>query len=211
MIPAGALCVAVGWWVYQRSFSDWGHRNNPAIAMNEPASAKMFPVHIRPGPKTPKVVAKTDDDANPLPVSCSTCHSTRPPDLATISAAQLTEFHQGLNYAHGGLSCLSCHNADNYDVLRKADGSVVEYPQTVQLCAQCHGPQYRDYTHYSHGGVTGYWDLTIGPRERNTCTNCHDPHQPAYPRVQPVFPPQDRGARQQRERLVHAQADVSHE
>lgn len=140
----------------------------------------------------------------PSMVSCSTCHATRKPDTTQSSGAALDEFHQGLRYQHGGLSCLSCHNAGNYDTLRRADGTALEYPQAIQLCAQCHGPQYRDYLNGSHGGMTGHWDLRSGPRLRNTCTDCHDAHAPAYPQVQPVFAPQDRGARQQRDRAAAA-------
>jgi hypothetical protein len=51
--------------------------------------------------------------------------------------------------------------------------------------------------------MRGYWDLTRGPRERNTCTDCHDVHAPLYPKVRPVFPPRDRGARQQLDRASH--------
>ena len=155
-------------------------------------------MQTRPGPETPLVRSGAVTHAgSPGQVSCSTCHTTRAPNLALTSSTQLTEFHEGLQYAHGNLSCLSCHNADNYDTLRKADGTAVAYPNTLQLCAQCHGPQHRDYQHGSHGGMTGFWNLEQGPRVRNTCTDCHDPHAPAYQKVLPVFSPVDRGARQQ--------------
>jgi hypothetical protein len=62
----------------------------------------------------------------------------------------------------------------------------------MDLCGQCHGPQARDYAHGAHGGMTGYWDLSRGPRERNNCIDCHDPHAPAFPKVRPVFAPKDR-------------------
>ncbi len=39
--------------------------------------------------------------------------------------------------------------------------------------------------------MTGYWDLTQGPRSRNHCLACHDPHAPKYQPVMPVFPPRD--------------------
>ena len=55
----------------------------------------------------------------------------------------------------------------------------------MTLCAQCHGPQFRDYQHGAHGGMTGYWDLTKGGRMRNNCIDCHDPHAPKYPTVTP--------------------------
>jgi hypothetical protein len=169
-----------------------------------PEARPLHPVVIHPGPETPSVFAVLPghEGEPPARIACSTCHATRTADLSAASAADLTDFHQGLEYRHGGLSCLSCHNAANYDALRRADGTALAYPDTMQLCAQCHGPQSRDYRDGSHGGMTGHWDLPSGPRERNTCTDCHDAHAPAYRRVQPVFPPQDRGARQQRERTA---------
>jgi hypothetical protein len=114
-----------------------------------------------------------------------------------------TEFHQDLHYAHGGLSCLSCHDAGNYDSLRRADGRLIAFPQAAQqLCTQCHGTQARDYERGAHGGMRGYWDLSRGERTRNSCIDCHDPHAPGYPAVSPVFPPQDPGARQQAIRAI---------
>jgi formate-dependent nitrite reductase cytochrome c552 subunit len=62
----------------------------------------------------------------------------------------------------------------------------------MQLCAQCHGPQFRDYTHGSHGGMQGHWDLSRGPRLRNHCVDCHDPHTPQFQPSNPVLPPADR-------------------
>ena len=62
----------------------------------------------------------------------------------------------------------------------------------LRLCAQCHGPQYRDYRHGAHGGMRGHWDLSRGPRERNHCVACHDPHAPAFGQFEPVPGPRDR-------------------
>ncbi len=194
-----------GWRVYQRSFAGWERAKAAQVAGGATAAAdksKLHRVEIHPGPATPAVRARhTTTAGNVAAVACSTCHTTRPANVALTQAAQLKEFHLGLTYRHGELSCLSCHNATNYDTLRRADGTAVAFPQTIALCAQCHGPTYRDYLHGSHGGMNGYWDLQRGPRERNTCTDCHDPHAPLYPRVQPVFPPRDRGAQQQQARL----------
>ena len=64
--------------------------------------------------------------------------------------------------------------------------------EAMQLCAQCHGPQTRDYRRGSHGGMQGYWDLSRGDRVRNHCVDCHDPHAPAFPRFTPLPPPRDR-------------------
>ena len=166
---------------------------------------KRVPAH-RPAATGPAVNAGVETyHGIPATVSCATCHSTLPQNRATGQAGALpTEFHAGLKYQHGAQSCLNCHNADNYDTLRLANGSTVHFSQAQQLCSQCHGPQTRDYLHGTHGGMTGYWDTTRGPRQRNTCTDCHDPHSPAFPAIQPVFPPRDRGALQQALRAAGA-------
>ncbi len=159
------------------------------------ASSVLHPVRIRQPVKAPRVdTGLRDAHGEPVTTACASCHATSRPRAATRSAVELDEFHQGLTYAHGELTCLSCHHAGNYDRLRLADGRELEFPDTMQLCAQCHGPQYRDYRQGSHGGMTGHWDLRRGPRERNHCVDCHDPHAPAYPLVRPVFAPApDRG------------------
>ncbi len=128
----------------------------------------------------------------PVSVSCSNCHSIREPVHGVRDASKLDEFHQGLTYVHGSLTCLACHNPDNYDELRLADQTSLPYAEVMTLCGQCHGPQFRDYTHGAHGGMTGYWDLSRGPRSRNNCIDCHDPHAPAFPMMRPTFKPKDR-------------------
>lgn len=134
-------------------------------------------------------------------MSCMTCHSTREPDRANGEGGTLPKtFHQGLVYAHAGMSCLSCHHADDYDSLRLADGRKLAFRDAQRLCAQCHGPQTRDYLNGSHGGMSGYWDKSRGERVRNGCLDCHDPHAPAFPALTPVFAPRDAAARQQAER-----------
>jgi hypothetical protein len=130
-------------------------------------------------------------DGEPLLVACSRCHVAGEGRL-TADASALDEFHQGLTYDHGARTCLSCHNDQDMDTLRLADGRALPYERTMELCGQCHGPQLRDYRRGSHGGMTGYWDLSRGGRRRNHCMDCHDPHHPAYQSVLPVFAPRDR-------------------
>lgn len=166
--------------------------DKPDSPTADPAPApQKHPVHIaKPG--TPRVLAgHNNPDGTPATVACATCHSTRTPNTANKASTDLDEFHLGLTFKHGTLSCLSCHNADDYDSLKLADGTPLEFSESMTLCAQCHGPQFRDYQHGSHGGMTGYWDLTKGPRTRNHCTTCHDAHAPAYPQLTPVFKPSD--------------------
>jgi len=162
-------------------------------ANSDHAPAQRFPVTIRRPEGPPRVnTGVIDAEGNPVTVACSNCHAARNPNPNTRRADELDEFHQGLTLNHGQLSCLSCHNPGNYDALRLADGSEVAYVDVMQLCSQCHGPQRKDYDHGIHGGMNGYWDLTRGPRVRNNCVDCHDPHAPAFPMMKPTFKPKDR-------------------
>jgi len=155
-----------------------------------PPTDAVHPVVIRTPSGMPLVDSgQLDTAGKPVMVGCATCHDTRQPNYETRSGPALKDFHQGLSFAHGNQSCLSCHNAKDYDMLKQADGRELVFSQSMMLCAQCHGPQFRDYQNGSHGGMLGHWDLTRGGRTRNTCTDCHDPHHPAYPQVMPVFPP----------------------
>lgn len=191
--PLLALCFALlGWWIYQQSFSSLhAEAPNAYIDLNFESETR-YPVHTKGIIGTPKVLVDVHTyTGQPGEVSCTTCHTTRTPNVQNRAQEDLDEFHQGLVFSHGQLSCLSCHNSEDYDTLRRADGTALTYENTMQLCAQCHGPQYRDYKHGSHGGMSGYWDLSRGPRTRNTCTACHDAHFPVYPQLIPVFPPKD--------------------
>lgn len=147
-------------------------------------------VHLR-GPDGPPRVDTGRVDAHGAPVlaSCGTCHATRAPDVGRRTAPE--HFHQGLRLAHGGLSCLSCHDGGDHDRLRLADGTPLPFTQVLDLCSQCHGTQRRDFDHGAHGGMSGHWDLSRGDRTRAVCTACHDPHSPAYAPAMPVFAPRD--------------------
>jgi hypothetical protein len=154
---------------------------------------QSFPVVVNRPQSSPRVdLGVLDGDGQPASAACATCHATRIPNLANRSAADFDEFHQGLAFSHGKLTCLACHNGQDYDALKLADGTSVEFPDVMTLCGQCHGPQTRDYLHGSHGGMNGFWDLSRGPRTRNNCVDCHDPHAPQFPKMTPTFKPRDR-------------------
>ncbi len=157
------------------------------------APTAEYPIAIRQPAGPPTVdTGQIDGAGRPIVANCTTCHTTKPPNPRIINGGELQDFHQGLVTNHGNRSCLSCHNPDDYNQLRLADDRPVPFQDVMTLCAQCHGPQYKDYQHGAHGGMTGYWDLTRGPRARNNCIDCHDPHAPQYPRLMPVHRPNDR-------------------
>jgi len=125
-------------------------------------------------------------------VMCSTCHTLDIDKTPAEYPGELEDFHTGMKFTHGTLTCNSCHNPDDRNTLRAANGKVVEFADTMELCGQCHGPKLRDYHRGAHGGMNGYWDLDQGPRTRNNCVNCHDPHAPVFPKMMPAPPPRDR-------------------
>lgn len=163
----------------------------------------LHPVVIRPPAAPPRVYVTTNEAGQAITVSCGTCHATKKPDPASRQTADLDTFHQDLKINHGSLTCLSCHNRDNYDALRLASAESVAFPDVVQLCSQCHGPQWRDYRNGAHGGMAGYWDLTQGGRVRNGCTHCHDPHVPKYQPVHPAPHAADRFVNARKEKPTH--------
>lgn len=168
-----------------------------AFAEAPPSDAPLHPVTIHTPPTVGAVDAVgTDVHGTPLAVSCETCHGGSDP----LASAQGNpeDMHGDLVMQHGPVSCESCHSEDRLG-LHLADGTALEFGEAMRLCGQCHGPQKRDYDRGSHGGMTGYWDLRQGPRERNHCLDCHGAHAPQIQPVQPVPAPVDRGRAQEEE------------
>ena len=165
----------------------------PKVVSPSSAMQSAFPVEIRRPSGPPRIpTGLMDAHGNAVTAACSTCHTTRPANHKNKTVNDLDEFHGGMAFSHGTVTCLSCHNANDYDSLKLADGSRVEFSDVMTLCGQCHGPQLKDYQHGAHGGMNGYWDTTRGPQVKNNCVDCHNPHSPQFPRMQPTFKPRDR-------------------
>ena len=159
-----------------------------------PPGPATFSIEIhQPGRLTGVATGDVDPLGRSVRASCVSCHSLREAAPLPTSTAELNEFHQGLQFAHGELTCASCHLAGPTPSLRRADGERVDLRDAMVLCRQCHGPQARDYDHGAHGGMSGSWDLSTGGRTRNHCVDCHDPHAPRFQPSWPVLPPRDRG------------------
>jgi hypothetical protein len=175
------------------SITTAGNHSSPQSSKgNATTSPTHFAVTIRK-PEPPRIdTGLTDLHGNKITVACSTCHTTRKSNSENRSIADMNEFHTELKFSHGTVSCLSCHDATDYDSLKLADGARVAFSNVLTLCAQCHGPQMVAYEHGAHGGMTGHWDLSRGPRERNNCIDCHHPHMPQFPKMRPTFKPKDR-------------------
>jgi hypothetical protein len=93
--------------------------------------------------------------------------------------------HTGLHIDHGmNDRCLNCHHRADRDKLVGPGGAPLTYDRVVELCARCHGTVYRDWSRGMHGKTMESWQA--GQERRLGCTECHDPHAPAYEAIAPL-------------------------
>ncbi len=118
--------------------------------------------------------------------TCMDCHRTFPP-REDPPVALLQHKHIVLNHGINN-RCRDCHYDVDRNRLVQHDGTVIGYNDVVELCAKCHGPTYLDWLRGAHGRTNGYWDTTAGERVRLKCTQCHDPHMPRIPAMDPLQP-----------------------
>jgi len=124
-------------------------------------------------------------DAGGFAYSCSECH-----DLfeSPVEPAPVLTQHQEIVLEHGiNNRCFNCHHREKRDYFVAHDGSTIDSGDSQGLCAKCHGPVFRDWSHRVHGRTNGYWDTSRGPQRVKKCISCHDPHSPAFPSL-PVAP-----------------------
>ncbi len=200
LLVVTATAMVAAWLIIRPVLADRNESNATDVTLtststttgNTTANPK-YQVTVRKPTTGPRISTGLQDvNGNVATVACGTCHSNRAPNIKTKTVADLKHFHRSLQLSHGSISCLSCHNSSDYDALKLADGTRVEFTEVMTLCAQCHGPQMRDYEHGTHGGMSGYWDLSRGPQAKNNCVDCHNPHAPQFPKMKPTFKPQDR-------------------
>ncbi|HTN54254.1 MAG TPA: hypothetical protein VML50_17725 [Anaeromyxobacter sp.] len=114
---------------------------------------------------------------------CSSCHA----DLEKNGTRRELAFHdeQQSIFSHDAEHrwCLDCHDLQNRDVLRLANGAHVPFTESYRLCGQCHGDKFRDWRAGVHGKRVGMWD---GPKTYFLCVNCHNPHSPRFKGVEEV-------------------------
>lgn len=115
---------------------------------------------------------------------CSECHA----DLEVDETRRELDFHEEivLKHAEEQRWCLDCHNPDNRDKLRLANGQVIFFEKSYLLCGQCHGTIYRDWKAGVHGKRTGHWN---GRKQYRLCVHCHNPHDPKFKPLKPLPPP----------------------
>lgn len=120
---------------------------------------------------------------------CSNCHAMMEPNPERRQLGM----HGQIQIEHGPKErwCFDCHNPDDRDKLRLANGTLISFEESFRLCGQCHGPKLRDWRAGVHGKRTGSWN---GDKQYRLCVNCHSPHAPRFkpmaPQPIPVRPDQ---------------------
>jgi len=142
--------------------------------------------------KTPKNYETPEYFVPPPPFSedifpCSDCHEDMEVNhLRRKLEDEHVEISEMFNHASDQRWCLDCHNPDNRDVLRLANGDLVSFEESYNLCGQCHGTIFRDWKAGIHGKRTGEWN---GKKQYRLCVHCHNPHSPKFKPLKPMPPP----------------------
>ncbi len=113
---------------------------------------------------------------------CSGCHDDK---MRYDSPERFRATHGDISLKHaplGTLQCQSCHQRKKMDQLALPAGGSASFDHAHQLCASCHQSQARDWAGGAHGKRVSFW---YGPRTLESCTSCHNPHQPLFPKKWP--------------------------
>jgi hypothetical protein len=117
--------------------------------------------------------------------TCQACHKLF--ESQPLGGRRELLQHTHIELDHGlNNDCYNCHSIADRDKLILVDGTEVAYEDVVELCARCHGTTFRDWELGMHGKTTGSWDASSGEQSRFKCTDCHDPHRPAFDPVRPL-------------------------
>jgi hypothetical protein len=160
-----------------------------AMAAGGAGGAKHAEPPAKRGPVQP------DLQAQPPPFSegifpCSQCHDPKvaPPnktrrELGFHSDAEAGEPAAVFDHDSEHRWCVDCHDLQDRDRLRLANGDTIPFTESYRLCGQCHGDKFRDWRVGVHGKRIGRWD---GQKVYFLCVNCHNPHTPRFKGVRQI-------------------------
>ncbi len=126
-------------------------------------------------------------DIGSLEMDCSSCHAIFP---SSKDEPEERLQHLDIVLEHGlNDRCDNCHSRGAHDKLELYGDELVDFDQVQRLCAKCHGPTYRDWENGIHGKTMGSWDVNDPAHRVLLCTECHDPHHPAFQSYKPLRGP----------------------
>ncbi len=115
---------------------------------------------------------------------CNDCH-----DIFKSGTEKTENLYQHLDikFNHGiNNRCFNCHDQENRNKLVGRNGGYISYTEIPTLCSQCHGPTFRDWERGMHGKTLGSWETDNPNQRRLECSECHNPHSPAFPDYEPL-------------------------
>jgi hypothetical protein len=128
----------------------------------------------------------------PYEYRCSECHGLILPVPPPEADDPPYRYHKHKNIVldHGiNDRCFYCHDRVERNFLILRSGEQLPFREVARLCASCHGPTYRDWQMGMHGRTTITWDSASPEQGHLRCTECHDPHRPAFGTLPPLPPP----------------------
>lgn len=150
-----------------------------------PEAARLEPGALAGGPRRVPLGDPPSVVIGGYEQTCQACHMLF--DSQPLEGRAELLQHTELVLDHGlNDNCYNCHSLEDRDKLILVDGSEVGFAEVVELCARCHGTTYRDWQRGMHGKTLGSWDASSGEMRRLECTECHDPHAPAFDPLAPL-------------------------
>ena len=129
---------------------------------------------------------KRDEKIKQFP--CSSCHDA-PLRKTRIGDIDNRQSHIDIQLKHASdtmMNCQTCHNYKDMQTLVLLNTEPLDFNHSYQLCSQCHFEQARDWAGGAHGKRLAGWQ---GKRVVFNCTDCHNPHSPAFDKRWPLqFP-----------------------
>lgn len=122
--------------------------------------------------------------------NCHLCHAYWVPIPRTNQTSSPRFAHSYITLDHGRNDrCYNCHHIADRNKYTADDGASIMTQTPEKLCGRCHGLVYNDWLAGTHGKWTGRMkEPGLFERTTYTCTECHDPHDPAF-RYRTLAPP----------------------